>query len=170
MAFIATAARLAGRGVARNLVHKLKYNTQRSAATPLAYFMSEALNDEPWARLVTPLLVPVPLHKRRLRERGFNQSTLLAESLSKARGWPVVELLVRTRATPTQTALDRSQRTRNLSGAFEVNPKHSPAIFAGRSVLLVDDVVTTGATVHECASVLLKAGAGDVYVVAATRA
>ncbi len=170
MAFTATIARLAGRGVARHLVHKLKYGEQRRAAAPLAYFMAKALADERLAALESPLLIPVPLHRRRLRQRGFNQAALLAQAVSRTSGWPVVEALKRTRSTPTQTALDRTQRTRNLSGAFQIAPACDPPLFVEKSVVLVDDVVTTGATAHECASVLLKAGVRDVFVLAAVRA
>ena len=109
-------------------------------------------------------LVPVPLHPKRLRRRGFNQARLLL------RVWPQTPtdgLLVRVRHTQTQTGLNRRQRRRNIRGAFEVTDGD---VVAGGRVLLVDDVFTTGATVNECARILRTAGACRVDVLTLARA
>lgn len=115
------------------------------------------------------LIVPVPLHVTRLRQRGYNQAVLLARSLSKRiAGRLVVDGLERTRATPKQQDLSRSARLKNVRGAFRVSPKNKPLI-VGRHVILVDDVMTTGATVEACAKALKKAGAQKVSVVTVAR-
>jgi len=114
------------------------------------------------------LLVPVPLHLRRLRWRGFNQALLLTRPLAQrcgARLDPFV--LARTRPTSPQVGLDEAARRRNIAGAFAVR---DPAVVRRRSVLLIDDVYTTGATVEECARVLRRAGASRVDVLVLARA
>jgi len=109
------------------------------------------------------LLMPVPLHPRRLREREFNQSLLLADRLGRHLDRPVsFTNLIRTTASPAQTTLSRKARLKNLRGAFGL--RH-PESIVGRRILLVDDVFTTGATVNECAKTLRRAGSGSVYVV-----
>ncbi|OAT80195.1 ComF family protein [Desulfotomaculum copahuensis] len=108
-----------------------------------------------------PLLVPVPLSARRLRERGFNQAELLAWEAALVLGIPVLPLLRKTRETPSQVGLSRRERQANLAGAFDV-PDASAV--QERVVLLVDDVLTTGATASACAGVLLDAGAAAVCV------
>ena len=108
------------------------------------------------------MILPVPLHPVRERERGFNQAWVLVEPL--AAKWAVTchrRALVRVRQTETQTHLNREERMMNLRGAFEV-PR--PAMVMGRRVLLVDDVLTTGSTASECARVLRRAGATSVLV------
>lgn len=107
--------------------------------------------------------VPVPLHPRRRRERGYNQATDLARHL----GLPVVDALARTRHTGTQTALPAADRHANVSGAFRVTRRVSA--LAGSSVVLVDDVRTTGATLEACARVLREAGVREVFAVTAAR-
>jgi len=111
-------------------------------------------------------LVPVPLARRRLAERGFNQAELLARQAAALTGLPVLPVLQKIRETPPQTGLSREQRQVNLSGAFAFSPasKHRPGVPAGRSVILVDDVFTTGFTAGECARVLKNAGVKEVYV------
>lgn len=114
------------------------------------------------------LLVPVPLHPRRQRERGFNQAALLAERVGRVWGRPVIaSALVRTMATPPQTELSGEARRRNVRGAFAVV---RPRQVAGRRVLLIDDVMTTGATVEACAAPLRGAGAAEVGVLTVARA
>ncbi|MDX5361334.1 MAG: ComF family protein [Alphaproteobacteria bacterium] len=115
------------------------------------------------------VIVPVPLHWRRLVRRRYNQSALLAQALGRATGIPVeVAALRRTRATPMQRGQSRTGRRRNVAGAFDVAPRARPRI-AGRTVLLVDDVVTTGATLEACARALLKGGAARVHALAVAR-
>ena len=113
------------------------------------------------------LIVPVPLHPARLRERGFNQADLLARMLTQKIGGPVFAALERTRYTTTQTAFDRIDRMENLHNAFRLRKKVSVRELR---VLLVDDILTTGSTLSECARVLREAGAGPVYAVTAARA
>jgi len=114
------------------------------------------------------LVVPVPLHRKRLRRRGFNQSALLARPMAKGLGVPLDgRLAVRTRDTTSQAGLTRDERRKNLNGAFAVQ---KPGRAAGRRILLVDDVVTTGTTVREVAKCLRRAGARDVFVAAFARA
>jgi ComF family protein len=113
------------------------------------------------------LLVPVPLHSRRFRERRFNQSLELAATLAKLSGIPCRDLLQRTRYTTAQAALNRQQRLKNLAGAFSLKPKKTLPAHAG--IFLVDDVFTTGSTAHECALALKKAGAGRIIILTVAR-
>ncbi len=147
-------------GIPRQLVRALKYDQVCAAAEALAMGMSEVLNPAGY-----DALVPVPLHKRRQRQRGFNQARVLAEALSSMIGLPVLDALIRTRATKTQTAFAREGRLQNVQGAFE-------AVLAvpGASLLLIDDVLTTGATATACAQVLLESGVGRVSLWTATHA
>ena len=106
------------------------------------------------------VLVPVPLHKKKLKARGFNQSSLIAKAMSRYSGVPVAELLEKTRETADQKTLSKHERERNLFNAFAVRPSAVP-----RKVLIVDDVLTTGSTVNVCAGVLKDAGAEEVYFI-----
>ena len=159
-------------GGLRDLIHLLKYQQVRPAADVLGRMLAEAIADiVPAFGKQAPLLTPVPLHVVKLRQRGFNQSELIARAavriLSRTHfsfaevGHPATEVLVRKRATESQTGLTRHQRRENMRGAFVV--ANAEAI-AGRDVLLVDDVFTTGTTVSECARVLRRAGAERVWV------
>jgi len=156
--FETAVAAFSSRGSLRELIHLLKYAKARWASKPLAELASLALED-PRLQPAPEVLVPVPLHPLRQRERGFNQSELIARELSRLSGIPVSLPLVRIRATQTQTHFDRNQRMRNLRGAFALGQNAS---VSGLSILLVDDVLTTGSTLDECARVLLAAGSGRV--------
>ncbi|CAO3417556.1 ComF family protein [Azospirillum endophyticum] len=116
-------------------------------------------------------LLPVPLHRARLFHRRYNQAALLAQALSRHSGIPTTpDLLQRRRATPTQGGLDRQGRHRNVKGAFRLRPGQAAAEqVAGQRLVLVDDVMTTGATLAECARVLLRAGAARVDVLTLAR-
>ncbi len=115
------------------------------------------------------LLIPVPLHKKRLRQRRFNQSALLARALSKASARPyATNILLRARNTPPQGAFTASGRRRNVAGAFHIRKQAGPEI-SGKTVILIDDVFTTGATLSACAKTLKNAGAKYVYALALMR-
>jgi ComF family protein len=143
-------------------VHALKYRRERALALSLAALVM--------ARLPVPhgvLVVPVPLHPARLRERRFNQAALIAASIARRSGRPLaVRALVRRVPTSPQAGLGAGERRRNLHAAFAV-PR--PSAVAGRRILLVDDVITTGATADACARALRHAGAVRVDVYAAGR-
>lgn len=147
-------------GALRDIVHALKYDARRSLARPLGALMRNA--GAPLLE-VSAAAVPVPLHPRRERTRGFNQAADLARHLQL----PVVSALVRVRPTDTQTALPALQRHANVAGAFRAT-RHA-ATLAGRSVILVDDVRTTGATLDACAAVLADAGVREVFALTAAR-
>jgi ComF family protein len=147
--------------VARRLVHGLKYRDRHD----LAHVMARAMTRAGVALLVeADLVAPVPLHRGRLWTRRFNQSALLAREVARESGCALVpDLLLRTKATRHQVGLSAEARRRNVAGAFRVNENHA-ARLGGANVVLVDDVLTTGATVEGCARVLLRAGAGRVDV------
>jgi competence protein ComFC len=167
VAFEFTVCRWLSRGPVREVIHRLKYNHVAAMRLPLAKLTLPALSD---ARLAGAewVMVPVPLHPRRLRERRFNQSAELARMLMRLSGTPFREILRRTRYTHSQAGLDRKDRLKNLSGAFAVRAR-SVRHLQGRNILLVDDVFTTGATAHECALTLRKHGAARVAVLTAAR-
>ncbi len=156
-------------GGLRELIHLLKYNGVRPAANVLGRMMSEAFLDlGPKFDNGEPIVVPVPLHSSKLKQRGFNQSELIAHAALKIvqLGRINAEILRRTRPTETQTGLTRDQRQRNIRGAFRVQHRN---LISGKDILLVDDVFTTGTTVSECARVLRKAGAKRVFVATVAR-
>ena len=127
------------------------------------------LRSAPWvepALDAADFVLPMPLSRQRLAERGFNQSLLLARALAPGR--VDAGLLLRTRHTPPQSALERAERLRNVRGAFAVEPLRAREV-AGRQVLLVDDVMTSGASLHAAAEVLLAAGAAAVSAVVLAR-
>jgi ComF family protein len=135
-----------------------KYEGKVSLADPLAHLMIDRL--PPLEGI--DLIIPVPLHAERLREREFNQSLLLADRIGRHLNTPVsCTALTRIAPTPPQTTLSRKERLNNLHGAFAVS--RSKAII-GKRILLIDDVFTTGATVNVCAKTLRKAGSGHVFV------
>jgi ComF family protein len=114
------------------------------------------------------VMVPVPLHIRRLRQRGFNQALLMVRELNKRMGIPYEErALAKIKDTPVQIALKKRERRKNLKGAFQVRDQET---IQGKSIVLVDDVYTTGATVNECSRTLLAAGAKQVTVLTVARA
>jgi ComF family protein len=136
-----------------------KYRGKVALASPLARLMISRLP----ALGVVDLVMPVPLHPRRLREREFNQALLLADRIARHLVVPLsYDNLVRTTPSPAQTTLTRKERLKNLRGAFAAR---QPDTIAGKRILLIDDVFTTGATVNECAKTLRKAGSGDVFIV-----
>jgi ComF family protein len=145
-------------GPARACVHALKYDGEQRLAAPLGRLMAER-----WRRAGVggEVLVPVPVHAARRRERGFDQAELLARMCGAELGLPVVPAVVRAARTKAQHALGRGARAQNVGRVFSVAPRHAAAV-AGRWVVLVDDVVTTGATLSACAAALRGAGARAV--------
>jgi ComF family protein len=161
-------------GGLREMVHLLKYNGVRPAAGVLGRMLSEAMQTLETVLILkdaTVLVIPVPLFKSRRRQRGFNQAELIARAALKFhpgddRLQLRADVLLRTRDTQSQIGLTSHQRRENMRGAFAVA---SPKEVTGRSVLLVDDVYTTGTTATECARVLRRAGASRVWVATAAR-
>ena len=155
------------RDVVRDFIHRFKYDRHYYLRHQLADWLAQTLADERIAAQRADYLVPVPLHSARFREREFNQAEVLTQILTKRSGIPLLACLDRTRYTTTQTRLDRHERMENLRGAFQV--RHTPLVH-GRHLILVDDVLTTGSTVDECARVLRDARAASVRVVTVARA
>jgi ComF family protein len=152
--------------IAKKLVHALKYGDRLDLAPTMGRWMAHAGRQ---LLAEADALVPVPLHWRRLWARRFNQSALLAENIAKASDRPVAHgALARVKATPQQVGLDKSARALNVQGAFRV-PADGKAAVAGRKLVLVDDVLTSGATVGACARALLRAGAASVDVLVFAR-
>lgn len=148
----------------QRLIHMLKYQGRVSAGHVLGTALGRSLAEDDLAA-ADCVLVPIPLHGSRQRERGYNQSALIARAAGAALGLPVWQrALLRTRATPTQTALGLPERAANVEGAFRVNQANG---VCGRTVLLIDDVITTGATANACTKALLGAGVKEVLVAAA---
>ncbi len=148
-------------GPARDLVHRLKYGDRLDLAPSMGAWMAAAGGD---VLGDAALLVPVPLHRWRLWRRRHNQAAVLAGALSRRTGVPVRnDLLKRVRATRPQPGLSRNERAENLRGAFRTGAT-APSVLGGRNVVLVDDVMTTGATANAAARVLLRAGAARVDV------
>ncbi len=162
-------------GVLRQLIHLLKYERVRQAAYPLGRFTAEAcLQLEGDIDVSELLLVPVPVHKLRMRSRGFNQAELIARSahrgIEESIGRRVtldVTALLRVRFAESQVSLNAEERRQQIRGAFKVSARER---VKGREILLVDDVLTTGATASECAHELRQAGARRVWVVTPARA
>jgi ComF family protein len=159
-------------GTLREAVNALKFEGRTRVAAPLAQRLACLLDAE--APVGLPLtgkltaIVPVPLHPTRRRDRGFDQAELLGEALAELTGIAVRRgALLRTRATPPQVGLSPAERRENVRGAFALRHPLPPS---GVRVLLVDDVCTTGSTLHECARTLLRGGVEAVHALTVTRA
>jgi ComF family protein len=158
-------------GPSREAIHRYKYQGQSS----LVHLLAQELADF-WARdcngtLQTShcdLMTPVPLHWWRAYRRGYNQSELLANQLSLKMDVPSKVLLRRVKPTRPQVELDRGQRAENVKNAFQIEATHAELIKA-KTILLIDDVCTTGATLRECAKALKKGGAAAVYALTVAR-
>ncbi|MFZ4828566.1 MAG: ComF family protein [Phototrophicaceae bacterium] len=148
----------------RRLIHSLKYDNMPELAQPLGIRLATAIQDDNWE---IDLVISVPLHPHRQRERGYNQSTELAKVVSEVLGLrELSSALQRTVNTRSQVGLGQQQRLDNVAGAFIANPHH----LEGAKVLLIDDVLTTGATMQACAEAVIAAGAHSIYGVTITSA
>jgi ComF family protein len=156
-------------GTLREAVYGLKYKYIQELAAPLGEMMIAYYNRAP---LPADLLIPVPLHRRRRRERGYNQSALLAQQLGQATQISIrQDVLRRHRYTRSQTRLNAQERSQNVRGAFSCrDPQSAAQAFAGKRLLLIDDVATTGATLRACARVLKDQGALSVWALTLARA
>jgi ComF family protein len=136
----------------QHLIHSVKYKSRRDLGHELGLWMGHAYHKTVFAK--TDLLVPVPLHPKKERERGYNQSSVLAGGIAEVLKIPVLEnALQRTNYTQTQTHKGRYERWENVDGLFTINPKIN---IAGKHVLLIDDVITTGATLEACCNALQR--------------
>jgi ComF family protein len=155
------------KGLFRKTLHRFKYQWKHCLAAPLGTLMAKRMesffSDAPYQ-----CMVPVPLHPRRLRKRGFNQALVLARILSRTYHIPLDwNNLVRTRWTQSQVGLSARERKDNVRGAFAVLQS---ARIAQKTILLLDDIYTSGSTVDECSKVLITAGARQVDVLTLARA
>lgn len=149
-------------GVVQKLIHQIKYKGQKEAAKELAGWYGYQLKTESNLLHNADMLVGVPLHKSRLNQRGYNQADWIAEGLSEALGIPMrTDVLIRKRFRSSQTRKNRMERWENVKTVFDV-PDHRE--IAGKNIVLIDDVLTTGATIEACAAELLKAGCQSVGV------
>jgi ComF family protein len=147
---------------AQKLLHAFKYNSKTSLCKTFVPLMIDFIDHYHLPLQEFDLICPIPLHPVKLRERGYNQSSLLSSRLSRHYGVSHTEnLLIRQKMTRTQTELGAKQRWTNMEGAFRIK---NPTDVVGRSVVLIDDLYTTGATVHSAAEVLKTAGAARVCV------
>ncbi|GLI18330.1 amidophosphoribosyltransferase [Tepidanaerobacter syntrophicus] len=151
-------------GILKKLIYEFKYRGRQEIAEILGRLMYDLFAALSWPNF--DYIVPVPLHPRRQRERGFNQSYLLGKFLSSKTNIPIFTGLKRIKPTKHQTLLDKQLRYKNLAGAFAVNSKDK---IYGKTLLLIDDVYTTGATTGECSKALIESGAKVVYVLTCAR-
>jgi len=165
--FDAAVSAYRSRGIARHVILNFKYGKQIHLRHLVGQWLMAALDDPRLRERKFDAIVSVPLHPARQRERGFNQAALLAERVGPHLGVPVRPVLQRIRFTTTQTAFDRAERIQNLRHAFRLRQN---ADVRGLGVLLIDDVLTTGSTLSECARVLKENGARFVYAATAARA
>ena len=158
-----TIARVIGlyEGTLRKVIHQWKYEGRSSLTPYFVKWMGEALYRY-WPAPFFDLIIPVPLHKSRLRNRGFNQAMVLVKGLSDLTGLPYAKrILIKKKATIPQVDLSILEREKGLKGSFEINQNEK---IKGKRILLIDDVYTTGATVNECSKVLMSSGAKSVDV------
>lgn len=164
------------KALTKKIIYQFKYRpylkdlAKTLASTLIEHFViSEKNTDEIWQNAV---LVPVPLHIKKLKERGYNQSEELANALAKILKIPVIpDVLIKTKTTKPQMELKKAEREKNLSGAFTVKSGGTSDVppLLGKKIFLVDDVYTTGSTMQECASILKRAGAKSIWGIAVAR-
>jgi competence protein ComFC len=154
------------KGVLRDLIHRFKYGGEYYLRRLLAEILLQAMRDERITTVPVDALVPVPLHPARRRERGFNQAEALAKLVAGKTSIPMLDCIERRFYTQTQTQFDRLERRRNLRNAFALRKN---SVVVGKNIVLLDDVLTTGSTLHECAIVLRDAGAESVRAITVAR-
>jgi len=153
-------------GTAKKCIHLFKYNSRLNLAAPLSKLMFDFINKNMGCKNFDAI-IPVPLHRSRLRERGFNQAEVLARKLSGyTRHSVCTNALKRVKPTLSQTGLCKTKRFTNLQGAFKIT---KGGFVSGKKILLIDDVFTTGSTINEAAKTLLKAGAESVEALVLAR-
>lgn len=147
-------------GIVQNLMHDLKYNSKPEIGVKLGKLLATKVKAGEFCRF--DLIVPIPLHKNRLRTRGYNQSNMIAQGLSEVLQVPYQDgHIIRQAATQTQTKKSKLDRLENVRQSFQVV---NPEALANKDILLVDDVITTGATLEACAEKILKAGAAAISI------
>jgi len=155
-------------GVLRTAIHRFKFQGRKKLADPLGIMLVKYLSHDPGLKMEeVDCLIPVPLHPRRLRQRGFNQAALLAAVVSRYYEVPVLPALARVRNTHPQFDLPRAERQTNVRGAFKIT---EPQAVYNKNVLLLDDIFTTGSTIAECSRALQIAGARRVEILTLSRA
>jgi ComF family protein len=155
-------------GPVAELIQQFKFNETLILSQLLADMIVSRIKNTDFP--LPDVLIPVPLHQDRLKQRGFNQSLELARHVGKALEIPVNNsLLLRTRATPKQSGLNRKAREKNIRGAFKVKTRNASALMNGKHLALIDDVITTGSTTREAARVLQRAGATQISVIAVAK-
>lgn len=153
-------------GAIRDLIHAFKYNQKIHLRYPLAMLTLQGISDFQKENELD-IIIPVPLHRKRLRQRGFNQAVLLGQIMSRVLSLPMLpDAMTRVRYTEPQVELSSSERRLNVKGAFSVKDGSS---VAGKRILLLDDVMTTGSTMDECSRELKKAGAANVTAITIAR-
>lgn len=143
-----------------NAIHKLKYNGKKYLAKPLAMFMAQAIATK---NLLPDIVTSVPLHTQKYKQRKYNQAELLAKEICSLTGADYIDLCEKVVNTPSQTSLSFTERKANVKDSFKLYKQHIPKI-KGKTILIVDDVFTTGATTSELSKTLLLKGAKDCYV------
>ena len=152
----------------QTLLHALKYEKMKSVGTMFGREIGTRISETNGVKF--DYAVPVPLHRAKERERTYNQSLFICKGIGESLKIDVLDkCLTRNRFTETQTKLHKSQRKENVRGAFEINPKFKQTVI-GKNIILVDDVITTGATILECAHVLKENGCGKILVCSAAYA
>lgn len=151
--------------ITQEIVHLFKYRKYEKLAEPFSAAMSRVLQDNDLTQFDG--IVPVPLHKKRLKERGFNQAELMAARIGEQFDIELLNVLMRIRYTQPQAKMNRQERAANVLGAFAVK---EGAHVEGKRLILVDDVMTTGSTLNECARLLKEAGASAIIALTIARA